>query len=147
MSDKSTISSGSCTPDSLRGFQRELDSNSTPSPSGKHSPFVNPDLLSGKLALVEASESLAHAAETLSIAAQAMSAAAKSLAVASASLSEGGSLQPAHILSDYYHTTSNDGAEWQQPSYHFPNISAPTDSSDRQEFKARTSGDNSTHLR
>ncbi|KAG8723681.1 hypothetical protein FRC09_002215 [Ceratobasidium sp. 395] len=76
-------SSGSSSPDSLHHSDGKHNSDTTPSPSGYRSPRFDPDTLSSKLALYEASKSLSVAAETLAAAAQAMSKAAASLAVAS----------------------------------------------------------------
>ncbi|KAF8602108.1 hypothetical protein BDV93DRAFT_220592 [Ceratobasidium sp. AG-I] len=108
-------------------------------------------MLSQKLALLEASESLSEAATTLSAAAQAMSKAAKYLAMASSHLAEG-SFPTAYTLSDYYHPALNDNSLWQQPEYHLPGIQVTSDTNDRNELKATPkivgeSGDRSEVMR
>ncbi|KAF8602107.1 hypothetical protein BDV93DRAFT_557877 [Ceratobasidium sp. AG-I] len=91
-------------------------------------------MLSEKLALLEASESLSEAAATLSAAAQSMSKAAKSLAMASSYLAEGGAPQTAYTLSDYHYSTSDDSSLWQQPEYHLPIAQGTPDNSDRRQL-------------
>lgn len=131
MSNGSVSSSGSYTPDSLRSYSRGLDSNSTPSPTGKRSPLTDPHALSGKLALLEASESLSQAAATLSVAAQAISKAAKSLSY----LAEEGSFQTECSLSDSFCVTSEHNSPWQQPEYRLHIAHDTSDSSDHRELK------------
>ncbi|KAF8684463.1 hypothetical protein RHS04_01374 [Rhizoctonia solani] len=76
MSDNYTPTSVLSSPSS-RSSDREIDSDTTPSPSGGNkSPAFNPHLLSNKLAMVQASQALSQASNTLAIAAQAMSKAA-----------------------------------------------------------------------
>ncbi|KAG9097350.1 hypothetical protein FS749_006523 [Ceratobasidium sp. UAMH 11750] len=77
------MSSGSSTPGSSHHSDQRHDSDTTPSPSDYRSPTFDPQAVSAKLALYEASQSLSVAAETLASAAQAMSKAAASLALAS----------------------------------------------------------------
>ncbi|KAG9126442.1 hypothetical protein FRC07_003401, partial [Ceratobasidium sp. 392] len=116
--------SGSSTPDSLHHSDRSHDSDTTPSPSGYRSPDFDPNVLSSKLALYEASKSLSIVADTLTAAAQAISKAAASLAVAAGSnFATEKSYQKRRVFEDelVYEATSPISGTfsplWQQSSY------------------------------
>ncbi|KAG9084803.1 hypothetical protein FS749_004941 [Ceratobasidium sp. UAMH 11750] len=121
----SHTSSGSSTPDFYYSDQSQ-DSDTTPSPSGFRAPMFNPQVVSAKLTLYEASKSLYVAAETLTAAAQAMSKAAASLALASGNFSTEATFQKPRASE--YHFQTGDlspsprswSPEWQQTSYALP---------------------------
>ncbi|KAG9120940.1 hypothetical protein FRC07_003323 [Ceratobasidium sp. 392] len=116
-------SSNASSPGSSRHSDKRLDSDTTPSPSGCQSPALDPRLLSDRLALYKASQSLALASETLAAAAQAMSQAAASLAMASGNFAEKeiyGKPSAAEYLPelDKLSTGScSQGLEWYQTPY------------------------------
>ncbi|KAG8735149.1 hypothetical protein FRC10_010945 [Ceratobasidium sp. 414] len=119
------VSSGSSSPDSSRHSDQRYDSDTTPSPSGYRSPTFDPQALSTKLALYEASQSLSVAADTLAAAAQAISKAAASLALASDNSTTEAFRKPR--VSDYHFETCESSPSprsespiWQQTSYAFP---------------------------
>ncbi|CAE6452885.1 unnamed protein product [Rhizoctonia solani] len=73
----------SCSSSSSQSSDREIGSDTTPSPSGGNkSPTFNHRALASRLSMIEASQALAQASDILSLAAQAMSKAAASLAAA-----------------------------------------------------------------
>jgi hypothetical protein len=127
MSASRAPSSGASTPESSHHSSGgRFDSDTTPSPSGNCS-FVDPHMLSSKLALLEASESLSIAASTLSAAAQAMSKAAESLAVASGYLASGKDIddRQEHFSQEELSPVSDATPEWQRSSYTLYNNNDP----------------------
>ncbi|KAB5589660.1 hypothetical protein CTheo_6899 [Ceratobasidium theobromae] len=125
MPESPISSSGSVTPASAHtgSCSRGSDSDTTPSPSGgNRSPTFNPNSLSEKLALLEASESLAYAAETLSIAAKAMSKAAASLASASGRRGYAYDARPYNARKSSQFTELTDKHGWQQSAYVLPSF-------------------------
>ncbi|KAG9093363.1 hypothetical protein FRC06_011544, partial [Ceratobasidium sp. 370] len=128
------ISSGSSTPDSSCCSDQRHDSDTTPSPSGYRSPTFDPEAVSAKLALYEASKSLSLAAETLVAAAQAMSKAAASLALASGNFSTERAFQKPRTPEFHFETDESSPSPgswsplWQQTSYVFPTKNATSES-------------------
>ncbi|KAG9122932.1 hypothetical protein FRC07_000489, partial [Ceratobasidium sp. 392] len=115
------MSSDCSTPDSSqRPGGRSHDSNTTPSPSaGYRSSPPDPQTLSSKLALYDASRALSIAAETLAAAAQAMSKAAASLATVSGGFATSDTQDEKLVRPKYSADLESPGSwyEWQQSSY------------------------------